>query len=158
MAGNNTQGLPAVAPSSTGGITAIPSGTGKVSLDTYSTAGAAPQTVGPTAFQLASCALTGIYNSGTLSSNTATLNTRSGVILTGSISTAVGSTYAFAIVNSLATTGTPFQLNLMAISDTTPGAFLNSATIATSGTISATIGNAGTAALNGTFLVPFHVG
>lgn len=157
MAGISTNNsMPLVQPGTTG-VTAL-NGLERVAVDTELASGAAPQTVAATSFQLGAAAAAMIYNSGTLSSNTATVNARSGIVLTGSLSTAAGSTYAFTLVNSVATTGAPFQLGLASGSNTTIGAAIQSASIANSGTISVTVVNNGTAALNGTLLMPFQVG
>jgi hypothetical protein len=157
MAGIATNnGMPLVQPG-TSGVTAL-TGLERVAADTELASGAVPQTVAPTSFQLGAAAAAMIYNSGTLSANTATVNARSGIILTGSLNTAAGSTYAFTIVNSVATTGQPVQLGLASGSNTTVGAAIQSSAINNSGTVSVTLVNNGTAALNGTMLIPFQVG
>lgn len=157
MPGVSTQNLPLVQPG-TSGVTTL-NGLERVAVDTELASGAAPQSVAPTSFQLGAAAAGMIYNTGTLSANTATVNTRSGVIRTGSLNTAAGSTYAFTIVNSLATTGTAFQLGpVCSVSNTAGLSAIQSGTIATTGTISVTLVNNGTAAFNGDMLIPFQVG
>lgn len=156
MPGIYTQSMPLVQPG-TSGVTTL-TGLERIPADTQLAAGGGPETVAPTAFQVAALGAGMIYNSGTLSSNTATVNTHTGVILTGSLSTAAGSTYSFTIVNSLATTGTPYVLQALRGSSTTGVPVIQSATIANSGTISVVLKNGGTAVFNGTLLIPFQVG
>lgn len=141
----------------TSGVTTL-NGLERVAADSLLSSGAAPETVAATSWQLGAMGLAAIYNSGTLSSNTATVNAASGIILTGSLSTAAGSTYDFTIVNSLATTGAAFQLVALHGAATAGIPMIQTATIANSGTLSVTLKNAGTAAFNGTMLVPFQVG
>ena len=159
MAGTSTNQLPLVVPG-TSGFTRM-YGVERVAADTELASGAVPQSVAATSFQVGAAALAAALasNSTTLATNSATLNVMSGAVTTGSLSTAAGSTYAFTIVNSLASpTTTPFQLGLASVDNTTYGVAIQSASIGTAGTISVTLINNGSAALNGKLLIPFQVG
>lgn len=156
MGGWLTDGLPnAIGPGQVvdalGGLELVP-------VDTQLASGTNPQTVSATSFDLVAVAAGLIGNVGTVATGTVTLNTRSGLVNTGSLSTAAGSTASFSLVNSLATTGAAVRAGLASGSNTTAGATVQSLAITTSGTVTVTIKNNGTAALNGSLLVPFMVG
>jgi hypothetical protein len=155
MAGVYTNGLPSPAPGtqldSLSGLELLPA-------DTQLPAGENPGSVGATSFQIAALAAGLIGNVGTVATGTVTLNVASGLVNTGSLTTAAGSTASFTIVDSLAVLGAPVQIGVSNGTNVTGAPVLTSATIANAGTIAVSIKNAGTAAFAGSLLVPFQVG
>jgi hypothetical protein len=129
-----------------------------IPADTELASGAAPQTVAPTAFQIASLAAGMMYNQGSSTAGAATLNTVDGVIETESLTTAAGATYTFTLTNSLITSAaSPIpQVALRSATNTAGGVQLNSITNGTGSTV-AVFQNSGTAAWNGKLLFTFHI-
>jgi len=140
-----------------GSVTQITSGS-LVPADTEAASGQPPQSVAPTAWQIAAHAAPLFKNLATSTAGAATLNTVSGMIQTESLSTAIGSTYTFTLTNSLitATTSPVPQMELLSFSNTGGQVQINSITNAAGSTV-AVFQNIGSAAFNGTFLLPFHI-
>lgn len=127
-----------------------------VSADTEQSAGTQPQTVAATAFQIAAHAASLRVNTATSTVGAATLNTKSGSVVTEALTTAAGSTYSFVLTNSLFTaTGPVPQVHVTDGTNTTAGLQLTSITMG-SGTATIVLTNGGTAALNGTLVLSFH--
>ena len=131
-----------------------------ISVDTERTAGI-PLTVAATAWQIAAHAAPLFKNTATSTAGAATLNTVSGIIQTEALTTAAGSTYTMTLTNSLiSTANTPPspvpQIEMLSFSNTAGQVQINSITNGT-GSVVAVFQNVGTAAFNGTFLIPFHI-
>jgi hypothetical protein len=131
-----------------------------VTVDTERAAGN-PLTVAATAWQIAAHAAPLIKNTATSTAGAATLNTISGMIQTEALTTAAGSTYTMTLTNSLiSTANTPPspvpQIEMLSFSNTAGSVQINSITNGT-GSVVAVFQNVGTAAFNGTFLIPFHI-
>ena len=129
--------------------------------DTELSGGSPPQSVAPTAFQIAAHAAPLFKNTATSTAGAATLNTVSGVIQTEALTTAAGSTYTFTLTNSLiSTANTPPspapQMEMLSFSNTQGAVQINSITNGTGSTV-AVFQNTGSQAFNGTFLIPFHI-
>jgi len=148
----------------TNGLTLIAGGTSNANLggreqlpvDTEATAGSPPQTLAATTFNVAALASGLIHNTASATSGAATLNTRSGLITTDSVTTAVGSTYTLTLTNSAVTAAVTPQVFLDNGTNTTTGAAVTSIT-PSAGSLVVVITNNGTAALNGTLLVAFRI-
>lgn len=125
--------------------------------DTEQTAGQQPQTVAASAFDIAAMAAAFINNTATSTVHTATLNTTSGMMVTEALTTAAGADYTFQLVNSLIT-ATGAIPRVQARSGTnTAGVMRLKSIVNTTGTATVVISNVGTAAFNGTILIPFHI-
>jgi hypothetical protein len=163
MAGYTTNGLPAVGPLVQNGttvaippLTQIPS-TALLAADVPNTTGAPPISVAVNVFQIAAHAAALIKNTATSTAGAATLNAVEGLIQTESLSTAPGSTYTMTITNSLVAATSPIpSVEMLFYSNTAGQAQLNSITNG-AGSVVAVFQNTGTAAFNGTFLIPFHL-
>ena len=104
-----------------------------IPADTQLVTGAPPQTVAPTAFQIAAHAGPLFKNTATSTSSAATLNTVSGIIQTESIATAINSFYTMTVTNSLVSTAnTPPspvpQVEMLSYSNTQGKVQINSIT------------------------------
>ena len=124
--------------------------------DTGIASSASPQTVAPTVFQVAALAAALAANAVTESSNAATLNTLAGTITSASQTTAAGSTYTVTLTNSTVTATSNVRAAVYSKTNTTPGLVVQSITPA-SGSVVIVVKNTGTAALNGTIVIPFQV-
>jgi len=164
MPGNTTNGLPLVGPALQNGVTlTAPLGQypqvaprAQIVVDTEATAGAAPQSVAATAFQVAALAAL-FQNAATSTVGAATLNTFGGLVTTEALTTAVGATYTFTLTNSLITTASAApNVAIFSKSNTVAGMTLTSITVA-SGSVVFVFTNQGTAALNGTMLIAFSL-
>ena len=132
-----------------------------IPADTQLVTGAPPQTVAPTAFQIAAHAGPLFKNTATSTSSAATLNTVSGIIQTESIATAINSFYTMTVTNSLVSTAnTPPspvpQVEMLSYSNTQGKVQINSITNG-AGSFVCIFQNVGSQAFNGTFLIPFHI-
>ena len=130
-------------------------------VDTEANAGAPPQTVAATAWQIAAHAAGLFENTASSTAGAATLNTVSGLVTTEALTTAAGSTYTFTLTNSLiSTANTPPspapQISLLDFTNTAGGVQINSITNGT-GSVVAVFQNTGTAAWNGKKLFCFHI-
>lgn len=154
MAGWNTNGLPLVTP---GATYAQVGSLAELQADTEIANGVAPQSVAATAFQVAAISASVAANTATSTAAAATLNTLAGTITTEALTTAAGSTYSFVLTNSLiATTTTTLQVGIYSKSNTTKGMVPTSVTLA-SGSATIVFTNNGSAAINGTMLIAFHL-
>lgn len=116
-----------------------------------------PQTAASTTFQIAAHTAGLVKNNATSTAGAATLNTKSGLVTTEALTTAAGSSYSFVLTNSLITATSPIpQVQVIDGTNTTGTLQVTSITNA-SGTSTFSITNIGTAALNGTLLIAFHV-
>ena len=157
MAGFLTNNVVTVVPSATAGaLYSAVTGYERAPFDTTLASGAVPQTVAPTAFQVAALSAALAANAVTESSNAATLNTLAGTITSASQTTAAGSTYTVTLTNSTVTTTSNVQVAVYSKTNTTPGLVVKSVTPA-AGSVVIVILNNGTAALNGTLTIPFQV-
>lgn len=154
-----------------------------IPADTKLSGGAAPQSVAATPFQVAGTLLDALLNTQTSTVHAATSNTMGGVVVTESLSTAVGSTYTFTLTNSqitaayiasgqipqvaiysgtntggkcVATSGTPGAGGTNVTLETACGLTLTSVTPAV-GSVVWVWTNNGTAALNGTMYIAWHL-
>ena len=138
--------------------TILSSASALVPFDTEQAAGQPPQTVNATPFQIASAAGALIQNTATSTTHTATLNTKSGLMLTESLSTAAGATYTFQLVNSLiVSASSPIPQVQMhdgtnVLGDTEVTSITNAA-----GTATVVFTNIGSVAWSGTKIITFHV-
>lgn len=125
--------------------------------DTEVAAGAQPQTVAASAFDIAAIAAGMINNTATSTVHTATLNTTSGMMVTEALTTAAGADYTFQLVNSLIVSSATAIPRLQARNGTnTAGVMRLKSIVNAAGTSTVVITNVGTAALNGTILLAFH--
>ena len=131
------------------------SGYERAPWDTELPSGANPQTVAPTAFQLAALGAAAGANTATATSGAATLNTLLGTITTESLSTAAGATYTLTLTNSTVTAASPVQAVVYSKSNTTPGVDVLSI-VPAAGSVVIKVINNGVAAVNGTLLVIFQ--
>lgn len=138
-------------------ITQVPSAS-RIPVDVPYVAGQSqPTTAAATAFQIGAHVAGLISNTATSTVHTATLNTTSGLMTTEALTTAAGATYTFQLVNSLITAAGPVpQVQMIDGSCTTGVIQIDSITNA-AGTATVVFRNVGTAALNGTKLIAFHV-
>ena len=161
MPGWLTNGLPTVAALVQNGVTLSPVPQTQlyanmlIPVDTETASGVTPQSVAATTFQVIAQAVQLIQNTAT---HTATLNTKAGLMLTENLTTAVGASYTFQLVNSLITSATSPapQIQFHPITDTQ--AVFNIASITNAaGTSTVVFTNVGTAAANGTWALGFHI-
>lgn len=117
-----------------------------------------PETAAVTAFQIAAHTAGLIKNNATSTAGAATLNTKSGLVTTEALTTAAGANYSFVLTNSLiVSASSPIpQVQVIDGTNTTGSLQVTSVTNA-SGTSTFVFTNTGTAALNGTLLIAFHV-
>ena len=153
MAGLYTNGMPGIG--ATGGPIA-PVTDGLLPVDTAAVQGQSPQTAAYTSFQVAALASSLIANTGTASSGAVTLNTFSGLITSEAQTTAAGSTFTIVLTNSTIAATSVVQAIVRSKTNTVRGAYVSSITPA-SGSVTIVVTNGGTAALNGTFVIPFNV-
>lgn len=128
-----------------------------VPLDTGLASGAQNQTAAATAFQIAAVALSMIANTATSTVAAATLNTVAGTVTTEALTTAAGATYVFTLTNSLLSTSVAAPQVRAAFKSCTAGALEVTSVVNGSGNCVITLTNIGTAALNGTILIGFHI-
>ncbi len=134
-----------------------------ISVDDNVTGGQQPQTVAASPFDVACSAMAFIQNTATSTTHTATLNTLSGLMYTEPLTTAVGATYTFQIVNSVvAATNRLPKVQIRSGTNTAnfgiPAAGVEVTSISNgTGTATAVFTNNGTAALNGTMIIGFHL-
>lgn len=135
-----------------------------ISADTEATKGSQPQTVAAMAAQIAMIAVAMVKNQQTSTVHAATSNTFSGSVVTEALTTAPGAVYTFTLTNSLiaaaTNTATPVYANIMfdvrSGTNTIPGLTPTSSTAAAGSTV-LTFTNTGTAALNGTMIISWHL-
>jgi hypothetical protein len=128
-----------------------------VSVDTGTAAGAQPQSVAATSFQVAATAAQLIHNTATSTAGAATLSRRSGLILTEALTTAANADYTMTLTNSLLTTSTAApQIAVRQVTDTAATWAVKSV-VNGSGSSVIILTNVGTAAANGTIDIAFHV-
>lgn len=128
-----------------------------IPLDTEGVAGAQPQTVAITAFGIAALASALVTNTATSTAGAATLNTTAGRVVTEALTTAPGATYTFVLTNSLFTVNSVAPIVTMLDGTCTTGLMqINSVQVA-AGSATIVFQNIGTAALNGTKLISFHI-
>jgi hypothetical protein len=128
-----------------------------IPVDTQLPNGQAPQSVAGTVFQIAALYGEAAGNTATSTAGAATLNTKSGVITTESLSTAAGSTYSFVLTDSLIlSTSTAPQVMMYSKTNTGGVIAVTSVTVA-AGSATIVFTNTGTTAFNGTMTIVFHV-
>lgn len=133
-----------------------------LSADTEVAAGSPPQTVAVNAVQIAMIAAALTHNTQTSTVHAATSNTLSGQVVTEALTTAAGAVYTFTLTNSLiaAAPGAGVYSNILfdirSGSNTTPGMVPTSSTAGAGSTV-LTFTNNGTAALNGTMVIAWHL-
>lgn len=132
-----------------------------VPVDLPTAAGAPPQTVAASVFQIGAHAVNFIVNTGSSTAGAGTLNTVGGAITTESLSTAAGSTYTFTLTNSLISTANtpPSPVPQIALYDNTNTAGATQINSITNGAGSTVVvfQNTGTAAWNGKKVFCFHI-
>lgn len=153
LSNNVTQVLPS---GTSGAIYSAMTGYERVPMDTELASGAVPQTVAPTAFQIAALSAAMAANAVTESANAATLNTLAGTITSAAQTTAAGSTYTVTLTNSAVTATSNVQAAVYSKTNTTPGLTIQSITPA-AGSVVIVVKNGGSAAVNGTLVIPFAV-
>jgi alanine-alpha-ketoisovalerate/valine-pyruvate aminotransferase len=128
----------------------------EVAVDTEVANGGTPQTVAATCFQIAAMATELYQNTATSTVHAATLNTKGGSILTEALTTAQSANYTFTLTNSNIGTATKLQSSWHSASNT--GGVLNTISVTcAAGSAVLVASNIGTAALNGTMLLAFHI-
>jgi hypothetical protein len=170
MPGNTTNGLPLVgAPIQNGVTLAAPNGLypmlSSLSLiadDTENTGGSTPQSVAAAAAQIAMIACAMSINHQTSTVHAATSNTFSGSITTEALTTAAGAVYTFTLTNSLiaAAPGAGVFSNIIfdiRSGTNTVGGMVPTSSTAGAGSTVLTFTNTGTAALNGTMVIAWHL-
>lgn len=187
MGGWTSNGVAPVGPGIQNGITLVPpnglvsqiSSRSELSLDTERTNGGSPQTVAAFAANLAFQSVEIALNHGTSTAGAATLNVMGGSITTEALTTAVGAFYTFTLTNSLiaatipqsstttmvngvTTTTTvaaqnpPILFAIYSGTNTVVGMVPYSVTN-NAGSATLVFQNQGTAAMNGTFYIAFHI-
>ena len=156
MAGLYTNGLPAVLTAT--GTNSYPQlqGNELIAVDTQKASGSTPQSVAASAFQIAAIAAGVVGNTATSTSAAGTLNTLSGKIITEALTTAVASTYAMVLTNSIITATSTVQAEVFSLTNTTPG-FQVTAIVPAAGSCTITCTNNGAAAINGTVVITFYI-
>jgi hypothetical protein len=152
-AGLYTNGLPQVLP---GGPYPNLSVRALIGADTGLASGQSPQTVAAKAFDVAAIAGELVSNQATSTAHAATLNTVGGMVTTEALTTAPGATYTFTLTDSLITATTPL---IVAIHNSTNsgGQLAPTSVVVGAGTATLVFTNVGTAALNGTVNIEFHI-
>lgn len=134
----------------------------EISADTEVAAGVQPQTVAAFAAQVAMIACAMVKNTQTSTAGAATSNTFSGQIVTEALTTAAGATYTMTLTNSLiaatAAAGkyTNILFDIRSGTNTIAGMVPTSSTAA-AGSTALVFTNSGTAALNGTMVIAWHL-
>ena len=158
MAGTYTNQLPVVQPSAVTGANYFNvNGYERLPLDTEGAAGVQPQTVAATAFQVAAIAAAAAAQTASATAGAATKNTNLGVITSESISTAAGSNYTLTLTNSVVTATSAVQAAAYLGTSTAGGPLQVVSVTPASGSVVIVVKNAGTAALNGTIVIPYQV-
>lgn len=133
-----------------------------ISADTEASQGMQPQTVAACAAQIAMIACAMVKNTQTSTVHAATSNTFSGQVVTEALTTAAGAVYTFTLTNSLiaAVTAAGVYANILfdirSGTNTIPGMVPTSSTAGAGSTV-LTFTNNGTAALNGTMVIAWHL-
>ncbi len=154
MAGTYTNGLPELG-SGSGQLRRL-TGAELVPVDTGLIEGQTPQSVALSVFQIAALAGPMIVNTGTTSGDAITLSVNEGMITSESKTTAIDASFTIALTNTLVAATSDLQVEVFSRSNTIKGAYVASVTPA-SGSASIVITNGGTAAFDGTFVVPFRI-
>lgn len=165
MPGLSTNGLPTFGPSLVNGVPQLApqgqfqhlSGRELIATDTQFASGFSPQTAAVSSFNIASLAAAMVSNTGTLTTGAVTLNTAEGIVNTGSITTAAGASSTFSLVNSLISATAPLVQMDAQMGTCTAGVPTITGLVQTAGTLTGTLSNLGTAAFNGTIVMPFKV-
>ena len=132
------------------------------STDTEAPQGTQPQTIAVTAAQVAMIACAMVKNTQTSTAGAATSNTYSGQIVTEALTTAAGATYTMTLTNSLigiagaANTYPNIVFDIRSGTNTKPGIVPTSSTAGAGSTV-LVFTNTGTAALNGTMIIAWHL-
>lgn len=134
----------------------------EISADTEVSAGTQPQTVAAFAAQIAMIAVAMVKNQQTSTVHAATSNTFSGSIVTEALTTAAGAVYTFTLTNSLiaaVSTATTFANIIFDVRSgtNTVGGLTPVSSVAGAGSTVLTFVNNGTAALNGTMVIAWHL-
>jgi len=153
MAGSSTNGLSTIGPAAT--YQAL-NGYERHTVDTQLANGASPQTVATTVFQGAALGAALTKNTATATSGAATLSNSLGMITSESLSTAAGASYTLTLTNTLVTAARVVQAAAYLASSTQGQLAVTSITPA-AGSVVIVVKNVGTAALNGTIVIPFQV-
>lgn len=165
MPGWTSNGLPNVgAPTQNGVLQTPPNGQypqmssrALVSVDTETAGGGQPQSVGAEAFYIAAIASALQVNTQTSTVHAATSNTISGRCITEALTTAPGAVYTFTLTNSLIlAANAPILFDIRSGSNTISGLVPTSVTM-NAGNAVLTFTNTGTAALNGTMILSWHI-
>lgn len=134
----------------------------EISADTEAAQGRQPQTVAALAAQVAMIACAMVHNTVTSTVHAATSNTFSGQVVTEALTTAAGAVYTFTLTNSLIAAAAAagvfsnIAFDIRSGTNTVEGMVPTSST-AGSGSTVLTFTNAGTAALNGTMVIAWHL-
>lgn len=133
-----------------------------ISADTLGTGGVQPTTVGALAAQIAMIACAMVKNTQTSTAGAATSNTFSGQIVTEALTTAAGATYTMTLTNSLIAAVSTAALFANIVFDIRSGTNTKVGMVPTSSTAAAgstvlVFTNTGTAALNGTMVIGWHL-
>lgn len=134
----------------------------EISADTEASGGMQPTTVAAMAAQIAMIAVAMVKNQQTSTVHAATSNTFSGSVVTEALTTAAGANYVFTLTNSLiaavSTAATFANIIFDVRSGTnTVGGLTPVSSVAGAGSTVLTFVNNGTAALNGTMILSWHL-
>ena len=166
MPGWITNGMPAITAVQNAGTALVAplgtytnlSGVGPlIPVDTELASGQGPQTVAAMPFDIAAVAISMIKNAGTSTAHTVTQNVPSGCVETEALTTAAGATYTFQWVNSLITATSAIPHVAVHPGTNSAGAVQVTNITNATGTTTAVFTNVGTAALNGTLVLGFHM-
>lgn len=127
-----------------------------IPVDTNLAQGLNPASVSASSFQVAAIFAEAVSNTATSTVHAATLNTRAGLIVTESLSTAAGATYTFTLTNSQVTAASNMMAALYSVTNTGGAISLTSITPA-AGSVVFVWTNTGTTAFNGTMNLVFHI-
>lgn len=129
-----------------------------IPVDVNRSSGGAPQTVAATPFDIFAGMAEVSQNTTTSTAANAVLATLGGTVTTESLSTAAGADYTFTITNSLITSTSPAPHVAMYSKSNTAGGPMRVKSITnTTGVSTVVFTNTGSAALNGTMMIVFHL-
>lgn len=171
MAGWITNGMVRVGPATVNGVAqTVPQGTipqagstARMAADTPTSSGQEPVTYAVPLSMIASIACAMVQNKQTSTVHAATSNTFSGYIVTEALTIAAAATYTFTLTNSLVaatavanTSYSNIDVDIRSGTNTVPGLTLTSVT-AGAGSSVWVFTNLGTAAINGTMVIAWHL-
>jgi hypothetical protein len=125
-------------------------------VDTQIGGGSSPQSLAPSAFQIAAIALGVASNTGTTSSGAVTLSHTLGTLTSEALTTAAGASYTITLTNTTVALTSHVQVAAY-LGTSTQGALQIVSVTPAAGSVVIVVKNIGSLALNGTIIVPFQV-